>query len=99
MSGAFIGPYLWGVRLKKGMNVYGAWASVICAMLITLAGISGLSGLSAPMTGAAAIVCSLTVSPLVSALFSRRAAKKTPQAPPEARRTRNNADRGGKQVS
>lgn len=76
VSGAFIGPYLWGVRLKKGMNVYGAWASVICAMLITLAGISGLSGLSAPMTGAAAIVCSLTVSPLVSALFSRCAAKR-----------------------
>lgn len=83
VSGAFIGPFVYGIWWK-GMNKYGVYASFFCGITITMLGITGLlGGISAPMTGAAAIICSLIVSPAVSAIAGRITNKGNAEIVPE----------------
>ena len=66
LAGAFLGPFLYGLFWKK-VTKASVWASFASAVLITV--VNMFTGTVSPLVaGAAAIVCSLIVVPVVSAL-------------------------------
>ena len=79
VSGAFIGPYLWGVHSKK-ITKAGAWAGMLCGFLtvaigtvvftVTLGSVSAAAKL-APEMGVLAMAISMLVTPVVSAFTKK----------------------------
>ncbi len=80
VSGSFIGPYVWGLYGKRTTKA-GAWAGLLCGIAIvggcilytTLAGETFAAGFKAaqglsPTFGSAAMLASLIIVPLVSAV-------------------------------
>ena len=79
LSGAFIGPYVLSL-FWKGVNKYGAFASIIWAVVVTLLGVfkvfKDISWLApAPNIGAIAIVGSFVVTFVVSLIFKGKLEK------------------------
>ncbi len=79
VSGAFIGPYIWGIYSKKTTRA-GAWAGMLCGFLtvalptiflsIQLGGVPKAAAF-APQMGVAAMAVSLAVTPIVSAFTKK----------------------------
>lgn len=79
VSGAFIGPYLWGVHSRK-ITKAGAWAGMLCGFLtvaigtvvftVTKGSVSAAAKL-APEMGVLAMAVSMIVTPVVSAFTKK----------------------------
>ncbi|MBS7263010.1 MAG: sodium:solute symporter [Eubacteriales bacterium] len=66
LAGAFGGPYVLSL-FSKHINKYGAWASLVLAVGLTVAGLFGLFGpVSAVNIGAFAIAGSFVITPIAS---------------------------------
>jgi len=67
VSGSFIGPYIYGLHWK-GTTKAGAWAGFLSGFLVSVVGAmaTGFQSSSAPIIGAAAMLTSLAITPLVS---------------------------------
>lgn len=76
IAGAFLAPFLYGL-LWRGVTKAGAFAGVICGMLISLLPplVTGQMSL-APISGAAAMLCGLVIVPVVSLLTPKTAFSK-----------------------
>ncbi len=76
IAGAFMAPFLYGL-LWRGVTKIGAFTGVICGALISLLPplITGDMSL-APVSGAAAMLCSLVIVPVVSVLTKKHAFSK-----------------------
>ncbi len=76
IAGAFLAPFLYGL-LWRGVTKAGAFAGVICGMLISLIPPLATGDMSlAPYSGAAAMLCGLLIVPVVSLLTKRTALPK-----------------------
>ena len=67
VSGAFIGPYIWGLWWKR-VTKWGAWAGMLGGLLVTLIPCAIWGTKFSPVYASAAMVCSLVVVPVVSLL-------------------------------
>ena len=78
VSGSFVGPYIWGLYMKK-MTKAGAIAGMVCGLGTVIIGalviglVSGTSAATswAPKLAVLAMLVSLTVTPLVSLLTAK----------------------------
>ena len=68
VSGAFIGPYIWGLWSKR-VTKAGAWAGMLSGLLVTLIPCFIWGTKFSPVYASAAMVCSIGIVPLVS-MFS-----------------------------
>ena len=77
LAGCFIGPYLYGLFMKKS-NIYGTWASIIATLLITtvLIFVPGFGMSKSPLIGVICMFISLIITPIVSLLTAKRATSK-----------------------
>jgi len=66
IGSAFLGPFVWGILWDK-VNRYGAYASMICGLTVTL--VLYFSGMSSPEAGTIGMLVSLVVNPVVSLIF------------------------------
>jgi len=86
LAGCFIGPYVWGLYLKKA-NKFGCWYSVVQCLVITLV-LTLVWGLSkSPLIGVICMLASLVMTPLVSLATSKLVKPKQETAVGEASET------------
>ncbi len=74
LSGCFIGPYVYGLYLKKS-NRYGAYASIASGLIIVIVMVSVLGMNYAAVAGVLAMITSMIVTPLASIIGSAIEAK------------------------
>ncbi len=72
IGSAFLGPFVWGL-FTKFANSYGAWASGIIGLAVTLS--MYLYGFSSPEAGTIGMILSLIINPAVSLLTGGRKEK------------------------
>lgn len=85
LAGCFIGPYVWGLYMKKS-NKFGCWWSVIQCLVITLV-LTLVWGLSkSPLIGVICMGASLVMTPLVS-LATQKLVKTKPELVTESAET------------
>ncbi|MCF6335085.1 MAG: sodium transporter, partial [Spirochaetales bacterium] len=72
IGSAFLGPFVWGL-FTKFANSYGAWASGIIGLAVTLS--MYLYGFSSPEAGTVGMILSLIINPAVSLLTGGRKEK------------------------
>ncbi|HOO22147.1 MAG TPA: hypothetical protein PKY53_00490 [Clostridia bacterium] len=89
LAGCFLGPYVLGLYFKR-MNKYGAWASIIGTLVITvvLAALGFVPGLektvvfginNSPVIGVICMAYSVIITPVVSLIAEKITAKKKPE--------------------
>ncbi len=69
LSGCFIGPYVYGLYLKKS-NRYGAYASIASGLIIVIVMVSVLGMNYAAVAGVLAMISSMIVTPIASLIGS-----------------------------
>lgn len=81
VAGALLPPYLYGLYWK-GATRAGAWASIICALGVSLvsAAVVGFDASSAPKIGACTILVSLVVMPVVSLVTPKLSSRQIEEA-------------------
>ncbi len=81
LAGCFIGPYVWGLYMKKA-NKFGCWCSVVQCLVITLILTLVLGLAKSPLIGVICMGASLVMTPLVS-LATQKFVKSKPETATE----------------
>lgn len=78
IAGCFIGPYIYGLYSKRA-NKYGAYASLVTGLVITIVFTAVFGVSKSPMTGVVAMAASMIVTPLFSLIKGRQSIEENAQ--------------------